>query len=150
MKSPFVVLTNDVVFISGVVVAALVIGIAVVESACDAFKDSVVDEVFVGVAVVIDAVVVEGNAKEENVAVVVSVNVLVSGGAVEVAAVVGSAVVVDVPVVGSVVSAAVDVRAGGVSIVVVRVVVGCGAAVVVVDALVAVVVVSSVLFTAEI
>ena len=74
---------------------------------------------------------------------------LVSGGAVEVAAVVGSAVV-DVPLVGSVVNAAVDVRAGGVSIVVVRVLVGCGAAVVVVDALVAIVVVSSVLFTAEI
>ena len=75
---------------------------------------------------------------------------LVSGGAVEVAAVVGSAVVVDVTVVGSVESAAVDVRAAGVIVVDVRVVVGCGAAVVVVDALVVVVVVSSVLFTAGI
>ena len=71
---------------------------------------------------------------------------LVSGGAVEVAAVVGRADVVD----GSVVSAAVDVRAAGVIVVDVRVVVGCGAAVVVVDALVVVVVVSSVLFTAGI
>ena len=64
-------LTNDVVVFSGVVDAALVIGIAVVESACVAVKDSVVDELVLGVAVVIDAVVVEGIAEVENVAVVV-------------------------------------------------------------------------------
>ena len=64
-------LTNDVVVLSGVVDAALVIGIAVVESVCVTVKDFVVDDVLVGVAVVIDAVVVEGIAEVENVAVVV-------------------------------------------------------------------------------
>ena len=64
-------LTNDVVVFSRVVDAVLVIGIAVVESVCVTVKDSVVDDVLVGVAVVIDAVVVEGIAEVENVAVVV-------------------------------------------------------------------------------